>query len=86
MYVPRAAYSLSTSFCTVPPSLSNGIPRRRATARKSASRIEAGALIVIDTVTRSSGMPSKSVSISAIESIATPALPTSPRAWGASES
>ena len=62
------------------------MPRRRATASSIASRIDAGALIVIETVTVSSGMPSKSVSMSAIESIATPTLPTSPRASGASES
>ncbi len=86
MYVPRATYSLSTSFWTVPPSLSNGMPRRRATASTNASRIDAGALIVIDTVTRSSGIWSKSVSTSSIVSIATPTLPTSPRACGASES
>ena len=86
MYVPRATYSLSTSFCTVPPSLSNGMPRRRATARTNASRIEAGALIVIETVTRSSGIRSNSVSTSSIVSIATPTFPTSPRDCGASES
>ena len=36
------------------------------------------ALIVIDVDTRSSGMPLKSASMSSIESIATPTLPTSP--------
>ena len=38
------------------------------------------ALIVIDVETRSSGIPSKSSAISSIESIATPARPTSPAA------
>ena len=36
------------------------------------------ALIVIDVETRSSGMPSNSVAMSSIESIATPTRPTSP--------
>ena len=43
----------------VPPSLSNEMPRRRATASSSERMIDAGALMVIETVTRSSGMPSK---------------------------
>ncbi len=84
--MPRATYSLSTSFWIVPPSFANGMPRRRATASTKASRTEAGALIVIETVTWSSGIPSKSVSTSAMVSMATPTLPTSPRAGRASES
>ena len=44
------------------------------------------ALIVIDVETWSSGIPSKSRSMSSIESIATPVLPTSPSARGWSES
>jgi hypothetical protein len=43
-------------------------------------------LIVIDVDTSSSGMPSNSVRMSSIESIATPTLPTSPAATGSSES
>ncbi len=46
----------------------------------------AGALIVIDVETSSSGMPSNSTSMSASESIATPTLPTSPSALSWSES
>ena len=46
----------------------------------------AGALMVIEVDTWSSGMPSKSARMSSIESIATPTLPTSPRANGSSES
>jgi hypothetical protein len=42
--------------------------------------------MVIEVVTRSSGMPSKSRRMSWMVSMATPTLPTSPRAWGASES
>ena len=44
------------------------------------------ALIVIEVETRSSGMASKSVSMSSRLSIATPTLPTSPSACGSSES
>ncbi len=46
----------------------------------------AGALIVIDVETVSSGIPSKSSCMSSIESIATPTLPTSPCAISSSES
>jgi hypothetical protein len=42
--------------------------------------------MVIDTLIRSSGMPSKSVRMSRMESIATPAMPTSPATRGWSES
>ena len=44
------------------------------------------ALIVIEVVIWSSGMPAVSVSMSSSEEIATPTLPTSPSASGASES
>jgi hypothetical protein len=43
-------------------------------------------LIVIETLTSSSGIPSKSVSTSSSESAATPHRPTSPSARGSSES
>ena len=42
--------------------------------------------IVIDTLIRSSGIPSKRIRMSWIESIATPAMPTSPTTRGWSES
>ena len=42
--------------------------------------------MVIEVETASSGMPRSSVRMSSIESMATPTLPTSPRATGASES
>jgi hypothetical protein len=44
------------------------------------------ALIVIEVETRSRGIPSNSVAMSSIESIATPTWPTSPAASGWSES
>ena len=42
--------------------------------------------MVIEVETVSSGIPCSSVRMSSIESMATPTLPTSPRATGASES
>ena len=44
--------------------------------------IAAGALIVIDAVTSSSGIPANSVSMSASVSTATPSRPTSPSERG----
>ena len=46
----------------------------------------AGPLIVIEVETRSSGMPSNRVSMSAVLEMATPHLPTSPSERGWSES
>jgi hypothetical protein len=46
----------------------------------------AGPLIVMETETWSRGIPSKSVSMSASEEMATPHTPTSPRERGWSES
>ncbi|EKD41944.1 MAG: hypothetical protein ACD_73C00430G0001 [uncultured bacterium] len=70
----------------VPPTLLKGTPCFSAVTRKKASKIEAGPLIVMETVTLSRGMPPKSTSISRKESIATPHTPTSPRDLGESES
>ncbi|CAM5730276.1 hypothetical protein SALBM311S_00437 [Streptomyces alboniger] len=86
MYVPRAMYSLSTSFWIVPVSLPALTPCSSATSWYSSRRRAAGALIVIDVETLSSGIPSNSTRMSSTESIATPTLPTSPLAIGASES
>ena len=52
----------------------------------NASRMIAVELMVIDVETRPSGMPSNSVDMSSIESMATPTRPTSPVAMGWSES
>ena len=60
--------------------------RPRAAATYSASKIDAVALIVIEVEIMSSGIPSNNRSMSSIESIATPTLPTSPSAVGSSES
>ena len=51
-----------------------------------ASAIAAGPLIVIEVVIAPRSIPSKSVSMSRIESIAAPHRPTSPSAFGLSES
>src|SRR5947199_165775 len=66
-------YSFKTSFWTVPVSFALGVPRRSATATTSESRIIAVALIVIERLTRSSGIPWRSRSMSSIVEIATPA-------------
>jgi hypothetical protein len=86
IYVPRAMYSLRMSFCTVPRSLSGSTPCSLPTAIYIASRIAAGALIVILVETLSSGIPSNSRAISLLVGMLTPTLPTSPSAIGSSES
>jgi hypothetical protein len=58
MYVPRAMYSLRTSFWIVPRSFAAATPCSSATATYSARSVAAVALIVIDVDTSSSGMPS----------------------------
>jgi hypothetical protein len=79
-------YSLSTSFWIVPVSASPGMPFSSATRAYSSSSTAAGALIVIDVDTVSSGISSNSTRMSSSESMATPTLPTSPEAIGSSES
>ena len=74
MYVPRAMYSLSTSFWIVPASFAASAPFSSATSWYSSSRVDAGALIVIDVESLSRGRPPKRVRMSSIESIATPDL------------
>ena len=86
MNVPRATYSLSTSFCAVPMTLSWGTPCFSAATAYMATSTGAGALIVIEVLTWSSGIASKSASMSARESMATPTCPTSPALRGSSES
>ncbi len=67
-----AMNSLRMSFCSVPPSCARGTPCFSATAMYMHSKIAAGELIVIEVVISPRGMPSKSVSMSASESMATP--------------
>ena len=70
----------------VPPRAAAGMPRFSAAAMYMAQRMAAGALMVMEVVTWSRGMPSKSTSMSAREETATPHLPNSPRAGGSSVS
>ncbi len=78
MYVLRTMNSFRTSFWIVPVSCSGATPCSSA-ARMYSARIGSTApFIVIDTLISSSGMPSNSWRMSRIESIATPAMPTSP--------
>ena len=75
-------YSLSRSFWIVPPMSAPETPFSSATNSYIRRRIAAVELIVIDVVTLSRGMSASSRRMSAIESMATPTLPTSPSARG----
>ena len=81
-----AMYSLKMSVCRVPSRSVMSLPWRSAATRYMQKTGTAGPLIVIDVVVWSSGMPSKSSSMSCAESIATPQWPTSPFDRGSSES
>ena len=67
----------------VPASFSGGTPCSSPATMNSASTGSTAPFMVIDTVIWSSGMPANSVRMSRMESIATPAMPTSPltRGW-----
>ena len=86
MYVLRTMNSLRMSFWIVPASPSGATPCSSPATTKQASTGSTAPFIVIDTVTSSSGMPSNRIFMSSTESIATPALPTSPatRGWSLS--
>ncbi len=78
--------SLRMSFWMVPASLSGGTPCSSPATMNSASTGSTAPFMVIDTVMSARLMPSNSVRMSRIESIATPAMPTSPftRGWSLS--
>ena len=57
MYSFCAMYSFKMSFCRVPETRLHGTPCCSATTRYIAQMIDAGELMVIDTVTSPSGMP-----------------------------
>src|SRR5260370_16901278 len=78
MDVPRATYSFRTSFWMGPLTLLQLTPRRSATTRYNASRIDAVAFIVIEVEILSSGSCTSSTSMSAIEQSGTPPPPPSP--------
>ena len=75
-------YSLRMSFWIVPLISLAGTPCSSATNSYSSSRIAPVELIVMLIDAVSSGMSASSMRMSAIVSIATPTLPTSPSARG----
>ena len=86
MKVLRTMNSFKMSFWMVPPSFS-GVTPCSSPATMYMARIGSTApFMVIDTVIWSSGMPSNRISMSRMESMATPAIPTSPLTRGLSES
>ena len=78
--------SLRMSFWMVPASFSGGTPCSSAATTYSARIGSTAPFIVIDTDTVDRSMPSNSCRMSRMESIATPAIPTSPGTRGWSES
>ncbi len=70
----------------VPESCSGFTPCSSAATMYSASTGSTAPFMVIDTLIRSSGMPSKRARMSRMLSMATPAMPTSPatRGWSLS--
>ena len=70
--------SLRMSFWIVPASCSGFTPCSSAATMYSAMIGNTAPFIVIETLIRSNGMPSNSVCMSWMLSIATPAMPTSP--------
>ena len=82
MYSFCAMYSLRMSFWMVPEIFFQSAPCFSATTRYMAQSTLAGELMVIEMVIFSSGMPSKRISMSSSESMATPHLPTSPSLAG----
>ena len=81
-YVPRAMYSFSRSFWIVPLMALAGTPCSSATNSYISSRIAAVELMVMLVLTWSSGRPESRMRMSAMLSMATPTLPTSPSARG----
>ncbi len=78
--------SLRMSFWMVPASFSGGTPCSSAATTYSARIGSTAPFIVIETDTVDKSMPSNSCRMSRMESIATPAIPTSPWTRGWSES
>jgi hypothetical protein len=82
MKVLRTINSFRISFWTVPVSFSCDTPFSSAAAMYMASTGITAPFMVMDTDTLSSGMPSKRIFMSSMESTATPAMPTSPSTRG----
>ena len=81
MYSFCAMYSFRMSFCSVPDSRDQSTPCFSATAKYMAHMIDAGELMVIETVTSPRGMPSNRVSISASEKSPRRTCPLRPAPW-----
>jgi len=79
-------YSFRMSFWIVPRRALASTPWRLATAMYMASRIEAGALMVMLVDTLPNGISLNRVAISSSDEMETPTLPTSPMAIGSSAS
>jgi hypothetical protein len=86
MYSFCAMYSLRMSFWSVPRSWSGRTPCFSAAAMYMAQMMAAGELMVMEVLTWPRGRPSSRISMSRRELTATPHLPNSPRASGASVS
>ena len=82
MYSFCAMYSFRMSFWMVPEIFFQSAPCFSATTRYIAHKIDAGELMVMETVVFSRSMPLKRISMSSSESMATPHLPTSPSLKG----
>ena len=78
----RTMNSLRTSFWIVPESFSGVTPCSSAATMNAAMVGNTAPFMVMDTLILSSGMPSNRIFMSSTESIATPALPTSPTTRG----
>jgi hypothetical protein len=78
--------SLRMSFCTVPVRSARETPCSSPATMNMASTGMIAPFMVIETDISPSGMPSNRIFMSSTESIATPALPTSPetRGWSLS--
>jgi hypothetical protein len=74
--------SLRMSFWMVPVSFSSGQPCSSPATMKHANTGSTAPFMVMETDICSSGMPSKRTFMSSTESMATPALPTSPTTRG----
>ena len=86
MYVFLTINSFKISFWIVPVNSSSEAPYSRAATIYIAIIGKTAPFIVIDTEVLFKGMPSKRIFMSSTESIATPAIPTSPITLSLSES
>ena len=84
--MPRAMYSLSMSFCMVPLRSAIEAPCSSAATMYMPRRTMAGALMVMDVLTASRGIPSNKIFMSSTDEMDTPTFPTSPNESSSSAS